>query len=149
MQLNFKAYEFKLKKLNGNTQIFDIIRKKYITLTPEEWVRQHVINYLIIEKQVGIGLINVEKSLKYNGLSKRFDIVVSNNNAEPLLLIECKAPSIALSQSTVLQAGIYLKTIKAKYVMLTNGLQHIYLQFNLENLQYEYIEDLPILNSPM
>ncbi len=145
MQLNFKAYEFKLKKLNGNTQIFDIIRKKYIALTPEEWVRQHVIQFIIEEKQVGVGLIAVEKSLKFNGLSKRFDIVVSNNNAEPILLVECKAPNIALTQATVQQAGIYLKTIKAKFVMLTNGLQHIFLQLNLDNMQYEFMADLPIL----
>jgi len=146
LQLNFKAYEFKLKKLNSNSQIFDIIRKKFVNLTPEEWVRQHVIHFLMIEKNVGSGLISVEKSLKFNGLSKRFDIVVSNNLAEPLLLIECKAPTIAITQATVQQAGIYLKTIKAKYVMLTNGLQHIYLMLNSETLKYEFIEELPILN---
>ncbi|NQW43194.1 MAG: type I restriction enzyme HsdR N-terminal domain-containing protein [Bacteroidetes bacterium] len=145
MQLNFKVYKFNLKNQNGNAQIFDIIRKKYVALTPEEWVRQHVIWYLKEELNISKGLIAVEKELKYNNLTKRFDLVVMNPLAEPLLLVECKAPSEAINQSTVQQAGIYLKTIKAPYVMLTNGLTHIYLQLNTENMQYEFIKDLPEL----
>ncbi len=145
MQLNFKVYKFNLKNQNGNAQIFDIIRKKYVALTPEEWVRQHVIWYLKEELNISKGLIAVEKELKYNNLTKRFDLVVMNPLAEPLLLVECKAPSEAINQSTVQQAGIYLKTIKAPYVMLTNGLTHIYLQLNTENKQYEFIKDLPEL----
>jgi len=145
VQLNFKVYKFNLKNQNGNAQIFDIIRKKYVALTPEEWVRQHVIWYLKEELNISKGLIAVEKELKYNNLTKRFDLVVMNPLAEPLLLVECKAPSEAINQSTVQQAGIYLKTIKAPYVMLTNGLTHIYLQLNTENMQYEFIKDLPEL----
>ena len=142
MQLNFKVYKFNLKNQNGNAQIFDIIRKKYVALTPEEWVRQHVIWYLKEELNISKGLIAVEKELKYNNLTKRFDLVVMNPLAEPLLLVECKAPSVAITQSTVQQAGIYLKTIRAPFVMLTNGLTHIYLQLNTENMQYEFIKAL-------
>ncbi len=145
MQLNFKVYKFNLKNQNGNAQIFDIIRKKYVALTPEEWVRQHVIWYLKEELNISKGLIAVEKELKYNNLTKRFDLVVMNPLAEPLLLVECKAPSVAITQSTVQQAGIYLKTIRAPFVMLTNGLTHIYLQLNTENMQYEFIKALPEL----
>ena len=145
MQLNFKVYKFNLKNQNGNAQIFDIIRKKYVALTPEEWVRQHVIWYLKEELNISKGLITVEKELKYNNLTKRFDLVVMNPLAEPLLLVECKAPSVAITQSTVQQAGIYLKTIRAPFVMLTNGLTHIYLQLNTENMQYEFIKALPEL----
>lgn len=141
MQLNFKHYNFTIKNANGNALIFDIIRKKYVSLTPEEWVRQHVIRYLIEEKGYSAGLIAVEKSLKYNGLSKRFDLYVANNDGSPHILIECKAPHVKLSEATVKQAGIYQKQLNANFVFITNGLQHLFMALELD--AFVRIEDLP------
>ncbi len=141
MQLNFKHYNFTIKNDNGNALIFDIIRKKYVSLTPEEWVRQHVIRFLVEEKGYNTGSIAVEKSVKYNQLSKRFDLYVANNDGSPQILIECKAPHIKLSNATLQQAGIYQKQLNAKYVFITNGLQHLFLE--LKEGQFEVIEDLP------
>ncbi|MDI1235446.1 MAG: type I restriction enzyme HsdR N-terminal domain-containing protein [bacterium] len=141
MQLNFKDYNFTIKNENGNALIFDIIRKKYVSLTPEEWVRQHVVRHLIEEKGYSAGLIAIEKSLKYNGLHKRFDLYVANNDGSPQILIECKAPNVKLTEATLKQAGIYQKHLKAKFVLLTNGLQHIYLSLQSETLVV--IDDLP------
>lgn len=143
MKLNFKDYNFTINNLNGNTRIFDIIRKKYFILTPEEWVRQHVVNYLIHEINIPTGLISIEKSIVYNGLNKRFDIVAYNPNGQILLLVECKAPTVKISSKTLEQAGIYQKTIQAKYTFITNGLQHISLMFEKESNTHQLIENLP------
>lgn len=141
MQLNFKHYNFTIKNANGNALIFDIIRKKYVSLTPEEWVRQHVIRYLIEEKGYSAGLIAVEKALKYNGLSKRFDLYVANSDGSPHILVECKAPHVNLTEATLKQAGIYQKELNANYVFITNGLQHLFMALQLD--AFERIEDLP------
>ncbi|MES2619155.1 MAG: type I restriction enzyme HsdR N-terminal domain-containing protein [Bacteroidota bacterium] len=141
MQLNFKAYNFTIKKDKDNARIFDIVRKKYVVLTPEEWVRQHVIHYLIEEKGYGEGLIAVEKAVKYNNLSKRFDVYVANNDGSPHILVECKAPSVKLSNATLQQAGMYLKELKARYVFITNGIQHLMME-RVEDT-FTVIADLP------
>lgn len=143
LKLNFRDYNFTIKILNGNARIFDIIRKKYFLVTPEEWVRQHVIHFLIHELDVPIGLIAVEKSLEYNGLKKRFDIVTFDSSGEILLLIECKAPQINITSKTMSQAGVYQKTLKAKYTFITNGIQHVYLKYDPKEQKHEFIEYLP------
>ncbi len=141
MQLNFKPCNFTIKNDNGNALIFDIIRNKYVLLTPEEWVRQHVIRFLTDEKGYGKGLIAVEKSLKFNNLTKRFDVYVADRNGNPYILVECKAPHVKLTNATLQQAGIYQKELKAKYVFITNGLQHIFLE--LAGDKFEIIAELP------
>ncbi len=144
VQLNFKQYNFTIKNGNGNALIFDIIRKKYVSLTPEEWVRQHVIRFLIEEKGYSAGLIAVEKSVKYNGLSKRFDLYVANNDGSPQILIECKAPHVKLSDSTLQQASLYQRQLNANYVFITNGLQHLFMA--LQEGSFNLIEALPNFN---
>ena len=98
--LNFPTYSFRLKNSENNTHIFDVVRKKFVVLQPEEWVRQHCIQYLIQEKNYPISLINVEKVILINGLKKRYDIVVFNPNGSLKLVVECKAPKIKISQTT-------------------------------------------------
>lgn len=142
MQLNFKQYNFTIKNANGNALIFDIIRKKYVSLTPEEWVRQHVIRFLIEEKGYSPGLIAVEKTVKYNGLNKRFDLYVANSDGSPKILIECKAPHIQLSEATLKQAGVYQTQLKANFVFITNGIQHLFLALKESTLVL--VEDLPM-----
>ncbi len=127
-QLNFKPfeYQFKFRKHLQKTYIFDRVRKKYILLTPEEWVRQHVITFLIEHKGVSPGLISVEKGVQYNKLSKRFDLKVFDSQAGLDLLVECKAPKIKLTEETFLQSLTYSQEQHPRLIMRTNGIQHIY-----------------------
>ncbi|MDR0814652.1 MAG: type I restriction enzyme HsdR N-terminal domain-containing protein, partial [Bacteroidales bacterium] len=122
--LNFPAYPAQVKTVSGKTVIFDLIRKKYVALTPEEWVRQHLIHYLTTEKQCPSGLISVETSLRFARLNKRSDLIVNDRNGQALLLAECKAPDVAISTKTFEQIAVYNQTIKAPFLLLTNGMQH-------------------------
>ena len=142
-ELNFPSYAFRLKSSENKTLIFDIIRKKYVVLTPEEWVRQHVILFLIEEKKYPISLIAVEKQLKINSLLKRTDVVVFNTKGTPEILIECKAPSVAISQATFDQIARYNLTAQSNYLMVTNGLDHYFCQIDVENETYVFLKDIP------
>ena len=123
--------------------IFDEIRKKFILLTPEEWVRQHVVQFLLQDKKYPKSYINVEKLIKINDLSKRYDVVVFQPNGEIFLLIECKAPEVAISQQTFDQIARYNLVLKAKYLMVTNGLNHYFCQMDFENEKYVFLKELP------
>ena len=116
-KLNFKLYSFRFKNSENKVSIFDEIRKKFIILTPEEWVRQHVVQFLLDEKKYPKSLINVEKVLKVNGLRKRYDIVVFNPDGSIFILIECKAPEIKIAQTTFDQIARYNMTMKADFLM--------------------------------
>jgi type I restriction and modification enzyme subunit R-like protein len=96
--LNFPVYEMTIREENGQLRIFDPARKKYVVLTPEEWVRQHLIHYLNKDKGYPLGLMMVEKEFKYNKLSKRADIIVCDRTGAPLLMVECKSPDVEISQ---------------------------------------------------
>ena len=120
-QLNFKTYPFRFKNSENKIAIFDIIRKKFILLTPEEWVRQHVVWFLIEEKKYPKSLVNVEKVITLNGLTKRYDIVVYNKNGGIEILVECKAPSVKIDQTTFDQIARYNMVLNANYLMVTNG----------------------------
>ncbi|MEN8858131.1 MAG: type I restriction enzyme HsdR N-terminal domain-containing protein [Flavobacteriaceae bacterium] len=142
-KLNFPSYSFRLKSSENKTLIFDIIRKKYVVLTPEEWVRQHVVLFLIEEKKYPISLIAVEKQLKINSLLKRTDVVVFNTKGTPEILIECKAPSVAISQATFDQIARYNLTAQSNYLMVTNGLNHYFCQIDKENETYVFLKEIP------
>ena len=105
--LNFPTYSFRLKNSENNTHIFDVIRKKFVVLQPEEWVRQHCVQYLIHEKNYPISLINVEKVVLINGLKKRYDIVVFNPDGSLALVVECKAPKVKITQAAFDQIARY------------------------------------------
>jgi hypothetical protein len=122
VELNLPSFECNIKNENGQQVIFDIIRKKFLVLTPEEWVRQHFIHFLINHHSYPKNLISCEQSLTYNGRSKRSDILVYDKNTKPFLLIECKAPEIKLNQEVVNQASVYNAKIKAPYLLITNGI---------------------------
>ena len=142
-KLNFPEYDFKLKKQNGKWQIFDPVRKKYYVLTPEEWVRQHTLHYLITDKKYPVQWIAVEKELQINQTKRRFDIVVFNRQMTPEILVECKAPSIAVTQKTFDQANQYNWLLKAPYLFLTNGLKHYICQIDFEANQFKFLKELP------
>ncbi len=142
-KLNFENYDFRLKKINDKIYIFDIIRKKFLVLTPEEWVRQHVLKYLITEKKYPISLINVEKLLIINDIRKRYDIVVFDTKGNIKILVECKAPEVKITQNTFDQIARYNLIMKAKYLMLTNGLNHYFCTMDFENEKYQFLQSLP------
>jgi predicted type IV restriction endonuclease len=143
-KLNFQLYNFRFKNSENKVSIFDAIRKKFIILTPEEWVRQHVVQFLIEEKKYPKSLINVEKVLKVNGLRKRYDAVVFNPDGSIFILIECKAPEIKITQATFDQIARYNMTLKAEFLMVTNGLNHYFCQMDFENEKYDFLTELPL-----
>jgi hypothetical protein len=112
-------------------------------LTPEEWVRQHVVFYLVGEKGYLPGLIGVEKTIKVNQRNKRFDLVCFDNDAKPLLIVECKAPEVPISQATLEQALRYNSEVQAKYLMLTNGMEIVIGRINYASKQLEYLKEIP------
>ena len=142
-KLNFPTYSFRFKNSENKVSIFDEIRKKFILLTPEEWVRQHVVQFLLQDKNYPKSYINVEKLIKINDLSKRYDGVVFQPNGEIFLLIECKAPEVPISQQTFDQIARYNLVLKAKYLMVTNGLNHYFCQMDFENEKYVFLKELP------
>jgi hypothetical protein len=142
-KLNFPTFTFRFKNSENKVAIFDEIRKKFIILTPEEWVRQHVVQFLLQEKNYPKSYINVEKLIKINDLSKRYDIVVYQPNGELFLLIECKAPEVKITQQTFDQIARYNLVLNAKYLMVTNGLNHYFCQMDFENEKYIFLEELP------
>ncbi len=121
ISLSFAKYNFSIKEEEDKRKIFDIVRKKYIHLTPEEWVRQHIIHYLITEMNYPKSMLAVEKTLTINGLKKRFDIVVYNSLAQPWMLIECKEPEVPIDDKVLHQLLSYHHTLQCKYWLLTNG----------------------------
>jgi predicted type IV restriction endonuclease len=141
--LDFPSYNFRFKNSENKTYIFDEIRKKFMVLTPEEWVRQHVIQFLIHEKKYPKSHINVEKLIKINTLNKRYDIVVFQRDGNIKLLVECKAPSVAITQTTFDQIARYNLTVNAQYLMVTNGLKHYFCEINHKEEQYVFLRDVP------
>lgn len=142
-ELNFPKYSFRLKNSENKSAIFDDIRKKFVILTPEEWVRQHVVRYLLKEKNYPVSLTNVEKVIKVNNLIKRYDIVIYNSDGSIFLLVECKAPHIKITQETFDQIARYNLALKAEYLMLTNGINHYYCIMDFINQRYVFLEELP------
>jgi hypothetical protein len=143
IKLNFPEYQFRITEKNGKLSIFDPVRKKYVVLTPEEWVRQHVIQYLVREKQIPLSLITVEAEIQLFKTRKRFDIAVHDRNGRPLLLVECKAPSVAVAQDVMDQAVRYNFAMQVGFLMLTNGLQHIFCYIEAGGAAYKLINELP------
>ena len=142
-KLNFPDYQFRFKNKENKLAIFDEIRKKFILVTPEEWVRQNCVHFLRNQLNYPKSHINVEKLVKINGIRKRYDIVVFNSKGEIEILVECKATSIAINQATFDQIAQYNLKLKANYLMVTNGLNHYFCQMDFENEKYTFLKNLP------
>lgn len=142
-KLNFPTYSFRFKNSENKLLIFDGIRKKFVVLQPEEWVRQHCVQYLIQHKKYPQSLINVEKELKINTLKKRYDIVVFNPDGSIYLIVECKAPTLQINQETFDQIARYNLELNATYLMVTNGINHYYCQMDFEQECYQFLKDIP------
>ncbi|MGY0392163.1 type I restriction enzyme HsdR N-terminal domain-containing protein [Bizionia sp. KMM 8389] len=144
--LNFPKFSFRFKNNENKVSIFDPIRKKFVILQPEEWVRQHCLQVLMIHKKYPKTLINVEKELHVNGLKKRYDIVVYNSDGSIHLIVECKAPNITINQQTFDQIAQYNLTLNATYLMVTNGINHYFCQMDFEAECYNFLKDIPDYN---
>lgn len=142
--LSLPIYKLKLKEIGEKTHIFDEVRKKYLTLTPEEWVRQNFIQYLNKEKNYPLGLMGVEKMIKYNNLKARADIVIYNSHANPYIIVECKAPGVRITQDTFHQIAKYNSQLKVKHLIVTNGMKHYCCEMDYENNKITFLEDVPV-----
>lgn len=142
-RLNFPEYKFRFKSNENKPLIFDVVRKKFVVLEPEEWVRQHVVQFLISEKKYPHSHINVEKQLKLNNTTKRYDIVVFNKDGSIHLIVECKAPNIPLNQAVFDQIARYNFTLNASYLMVTNGMEHFFCRMDFEAEKYVFLKDIP------
>ena len=141
--LNLPVYLFKTKSDGQITKIFDTIRRKYVTLTPEEWVRQNFIQYLICEKKYPAALLAIEMPIRYNTLKKRGDIVAFNNQGAQVLMVECKAPEVKITQQVFDQIARYNLSLNVKYLVVTNGLEHYCCIMDHEKKAYFFLENIP------
>jgi hypothetical protein len=141
--LNLPSFGLKIKEENGIYHIFDHIRKKYLVLTPEEWVRQHLIHFLIEVKKYPRSLMKLEGGLKLNSLQKRSDILLFNNNGKKIILVECKAPSVKITQDTFDQIARYNFVHKVEWLLVSNGIQHFCCRIDCDKRTYNFVEELP------
>ncbi|AUC83981.1 restriction endonuclease subunit R [Polaribacter sp. ALD11] len=142
-KLNLPNYKFRLKSNENKMLIFDNLRKKYMVLTPEEWVRQHYVQFLIEEKKYPTSLIALEKQLTINNRKKRTDILVFNTEGKPDIIVECKAPQIKITQATFDQIARYNLKLRANFLIVTNGLEHFYCKMDFENETYIFLKEIP------
>lgn len=143
LQLNLPEYKFRIKKQNEKLFIFDSQRKRYVSLTPEEWVRQHFIRFLIEEKGFPAAYLAVEKQLEMNGMKKRCDAILYNEHALPILIIELKAPNVAITQATFDQVAVYNAKLKVDFFMISNGIEHYCCRVITESAKYEFFPEIP------
>ncbi len=147
MQLNLPSCELKLRETTARgKEVYDTYRKKYVRLTPEEWVRQHFLHYLVNEKHYPATLIGVEKGLLVNGMPKRFDAIVFQNDGTPAVIIEFKAPKVSLGQNVFDQIASYNLTLHATYLMVSNGLLSYCCKMNYKNNSYTFLPNIPDFN---
>ena len=142
-QLNLPKVALKTKSVEGTIQVFDVIRKKYFVLTPEEWVRQHFIHYLNNEKNYPMGLMGVEKMVKYNALKTRADIVLYTTEGKAKMIVECKAPNVKITQDTFNQIAKYNSQLKVKYLVVTNGMKHYCCKMEYNTNEIKFLEEIP------
>ena len=145
-KLNLPPYDPKVKTIDDKVRIFDPLRKKYIVLTPEEWVRQHFIHFLINYHGYPGALIKVESGLDYNKRLKRSDIIIYNRQGGVFLIVECKAPDRKINWKSLEQAGVYGKSLKPQYLCITNGLQHYFWKMDYKKRKAVQIENVPPMN---
>lgn len=145
-KLNLPEHTFRFKEEGNKTFIFDDFRKKFVVLTPEEWVRQNFLMYLITELDFPKSLISVEAGLKLYQRVKRTDIVVYNKQGSPVLIVECKAPEIKLNEKTFDQIVRYNMALQVNYMIVTNGLDHYCCQIDYQNQTYNFLKTIPNYN---
>jgi type I site-specific restriction-modification system R (restriction) subunit len=141
--LNLPTYLFRIKEEKEKKYIFDEIRRRFVLLTPEEWVRQHVIKFLIYVKNFPLPLIAIEREFIQHRLKHRYDLLIYDRKGNPLMIVECKAPGVEINQNAFDQAGRYNIKHRAPYMLISNGLKHYCCEINLENKQYKFLQEIP------
>ena len=142
-KLNLPNAVLKIKLVEGTMQVFDVVRKRYLVLTAEEWVRQHFIHYLNSKKNYPLGLMGVEKMVKYNEQSTRADIVLYTNEGNPNMIVECKAPQVKITQDSFNQIAKYNFNLRVDFLLVTNGMQHFCCAMDYENKKITFLEEIP------
>ena len=141
--LNLPTFDAKIKKTPKGLKIFDSLRRKFVALTPEEWVRQHFVHYLVSEKKSPASLIANEAGIKLHSLNKRCDTIVYNKHLEPLMIIEYKEPNVAITQQVFDQIARYNITLRVRYLIVSNGMSHYCCRMDYENMSFEYLGEVP------
>jgi virulence-associated protein VagC len=143
-ELNLPQYSFKISGKEGTEMILDPVRRKYVKLTPEEWVRQNFMQYLINEGKYPAGLLGIEVLFRFNRLRRRVDILVHNRAGEPVLIVECKSPDVMLDEAVFDQIADYNMKFKVPYLVVTNGLHHYACKIDNQEMKYEYLLAIPL-----
>lgn len=143
VDLNIPEQNIEIKSINSKNYIFDLIRKKHLVLTPEEWVRQNLVSYFINDLHYPKGLIKTESSLKYNNLKKRSDILIYNNDMTHYMIVECKSYKMKLNKSHLNQSAMYNKIYRSRYLMVSNGMKHIVCEYDWEKETFKFRSSIP------
>lgn len=141
--LDFPAYPFQIEERAGKLFVLDPVRRKWVPLLPEEWVRQHVMQFLIREKGFPAGLLAVEKGFQFQGMPRRADVIAYDRNGEPALMVECKAPDVPIDQAVFDQIARYNRVIRARYLFVTNGVRHYCSKIDWEARTHRFIDTVP------
>ena len=142
--LNLPSYDAKIRKNGSLMEIYDPLRRKYVALTPEEWVRQHFVNWLISDKEYPTSLMANEAGIKLNSLTRRCDTVVYDQHLDPLMIIEYKESNISITQDVFDQIVRYNTVLKVQYIVVSNGVKHYCCKMNYEKQSYDFLTDIPI-----
>jgi type I site-specific restriction endonuclease len=147
LSLNLPPYEIKITEREGKRQIFDPLRKSYVALTPEEWVRQHFVNYLLQYKGYPASLTANEVGITLNGMSRRCDTVIYDKSLKPRAIVEYKAPSVKITKEVFAQISRYNLVLRVDYLIISNGLQHYCCKMNYSNNSFTFMQDIPDYNT--
>ena len=142
-ELNLPKTELKIITKDGKLHVFDVLRRKYVALTPEEWVRQQFVHFLIGQKGYPAECIGNEVPINLNGTKKRCDTVVYGGNAQPTMIVEYKSPQVEITQQVFEQVSRYNIKLRVKWLIVSNGLQHYCCQIDYESGTYQFVEDIP------
>ncbi len=146
LELNLPAFDINIKKSGNKLTVFDNLRRRFVALTPEEWVRQHFVNYLITEKKYPASLIANEIQINLNNQKKRCDSVIYNRAMQPLVIVEYKSPDIKITQEVFNQIANYNIVLKVEYLIVSNGVNHFCCHMDYEQMKFEYLSDIPLYN---
>jgi type I site-specific restriction endonuclease len=141
--LNLPQGSFRIRNNGTRDEIFDPVRKRFVALTPEEWVRQNFMHYLINSRKIPSSLMGIEIPLTYNNLKKRGDIVIWSSSGIPRMIVECKAPEVKISQDTFHQVAMYNMAMNVEFIVVTNGLEHFACRIDHENKSYSFLQEIP------
>lgn len=142
--LDFPEYAFRFKNSENKRLIFDPLRKIFVILTPEEWVRQHVIHWLLYHQKQSASLMRSEQKIEVNGLTRRCDVLLYWPDGRIKLVVECKRPQVNINQDTFDQIARYNSSLNADFLMVTNGLNHYYCKINKDQNGYQFLKELPL-----